>query len=316
MKKTIKLFSVLLMSTALLFSCSSGSGGGTPDADDTGTGTGTGTGTESGSGSESGEGSSGTGSSGNGESGTVASTVNPDISYNIIYNHPSLGLINFDSNVKGAEFLVAAEACGLVEGKDYTVDNNAKKITLTDSGYKKLTGAKQVRSDFDDCTFTITKDDIYFSNGEWTFEDDYTYHGINYLDFIILSLDDGYKTALSGKAIATFNLESAKDVSSNTINAFDSYSEDMKKKFIVDTINESDTFNMSVSTNDSITINGHDIKLIHTYTDSELEYATYTINGDFGVICQYANPIKTNVSYSKYVFDYSSQNEFIYIYKN
>ena len=111
-------------------------------------------------------------------------------------------------------------------------------------------------------------------------------------------------------------MESAKDVSSNAINAFDSYSEDMKKKFIVDTINESDTFNMSVSTNDSITINGHDIKLIHTYTDSELEYATYTINGDFGVICQYANPIKTNVSYSKYVFDYSSQNEFIYIYKN
>ena len=46
MKKTIKLFSVLLMSTALLFSCSSGSGGGNPDAD--GTGTGTGTGAESG----------------------------------------------------------------------------------------------------------------------------------------------------------------------------------------------------------------------------------------------------------------------------
>lgn len=130
MKKTIKIFSVLLMSTVLLFSCSSGSGGGSTAVEDNSE-------SHEKSGDSNGSSDEGTSDPAGGEE-SNQSTVDSETIYDVMYNHPSAGLISIDNNVKGKDFLEFAQNNNLVEGTDYTVNQETKRITLTDSGYNKV----------------------------------------------------------------------------------------------------------------------------------------------------------------------------------
>ncbi|MBO7583432.1 MAG: hypothetical protein J6T20_06550 [Treponema sp.] len=184
------------------------------------------------------------------------------------------------------------------------------------TGCKKDADPGAGSGEFPDCTISITKNEIEFADGEWTFRGDWKYHGINYHDVVILSVSGGNFTATSGTATVTANIESIYNISTDDISNFDSATEDQKKQFIVSKINSEDELDMSVSTSDSITINGHNITLVHTYTSSDVTAATSSITSSYTTICNYAESIKTNSAKTKYVFDFSSHNEMIYIYKN
>lgn len=147
MKKFIKFFLVLLVSTVLLFSCSNGSGGETPAAEDN-----TEKQVEAGEpdgdseektpvedGDSTGDSEEEISENNDGEENNQ-STVDSETIYDVIYNDPSAGVKNIDGNVKGANFLKASKEMNLKAGIDYTVDQETKKICLTDSGYKILLG--------------------------------------------------------------------------------------------------------------------------------------------------------------------------------
>ena len=88
------------------------------------------------------------GSGGSSDSGSGGSKFDASAMYSVEYNGNEL------YSVDGSDAPMMLRAYGLVEGTDYTVDNSAKKIILTDSGNAKINN-----------TYTLLIDTLEITSG-------------------------------------------------------------------------------------------------------------------------------------------------------
>lgn len=174
-------------------------------------------------------------------------------------------------------------------------------------------------NEFADCTVTLNAySEVEFSDGNWTFRDDWSYHSVPYKEILVIAVNGSNHPYTSGNVSTTFNLESINITTGaiEFINEFDQANDAGKKQKIINFLASEDEIdeNVTISEND-ITINGHNITVYHEYTASELS-SMASVFSDLNLIYRYSLSKKTNADKTKYVFDCSNENEMIYFSKN
>lgn len=148
---------------------------------------------------------------------------------------------------------------------------------------------------FDDCTTTITKDQIELSDGNWGVKKIDLFEYITNTSETVASVTDGNYTFISGKLTTTFDLTDA--MTADQITAFNQLSQAEKEQ----QISQLNTHFMHF-TNVTTNINGTNVSIVSNGSASEL--AQLSNQFTLSTLPSTAT-IKTNSNKTKYTFSYT-----------